>query len=90
LRSVIATVGVFIFFEGTPDFAVGVCEVHFILGSTLFPGAGPGAIGLAMGLLGDLQRGIWRKEPCRHRQLRGGLHGCRPDRALGRPHFPCG
>lgn len=53
LRSVIATIGVFIFFELMPHFAVGVSEVHFILGSTLFLilGAGPAAIGLALGLL---------------------------------------
>jgi ABC-type Co2+ transport system permease subunit len=53
LRSVIATVGVFIFFEVLPHFPIGVSEVHFILGSTLFLilGAGPAAIGLAMGLL---------------------------------------
>jgi hypothetical protein len=52
-RSVIATIGVFIFFEVMPHFAVGVSEVHFILGSTLFLllGAGPAAIGLAAGLL---------------------------------------
>ena len=52
LRAVIATVGVFIFFEVMPHFAVGVSEVHFILGSTLFLmlGAGPAAIGLALGL----------------------------------------
>ncbi|MDM7931413.1 energy-coupling factor ABC transporter permease [Tabrizicola sp.] len=52
-RAVIATVGVFIFFELLPHFAVGVSEVHFILGSTLFLilGAGPAAIGLAAGLL---------------------------------------
>lgn len=53
LRSVIATVGVFIFFEVFPHFAVGVSEVHLILGSTLFLilGAGPAAVGLAAGLL---------------------------------------
>lgn len=53
LRSVIATAGVFIFFEVMPHFAVGISEVHFILGSTLFLilGAGPAAIGLAAGLL---------------------------------------
>lgn len=53
LRSVIAIIGVFIFFEVMPHFAVGVSEVHFILGSTLFLvlGAGPAAIGLGMGLL---------------------------------------
>lgn len=53
VRSLVATVGVFIFFEVLPHFAVGVSEVHFILGSTLFLilGAGPAAIGLALGLL---------------------------------------
>lgn len=53
LRSLIATIGVFAFFEVLPHFPVGVSEVHFILGSTLFLilGAGPAAIGLAMGLL---------------------------------------
>jgi hypothetical protein len=53
LRSVIATIGVFIFFEVLPHFPVGVSEVHFILGSSLFLilGAGPAAIGLAAGLL---------------------------------------
>lgn len=53
VRSLIATVGVFIFFEVLPHFPVGVSEVHLILGSTLFLilGAGPAAIGLALGLL---------------------------------------
>jgi ABC-type Co2+ transport system permease subunit len=53
VRSLIATVGVFIFFEVLPHFPAGVSEVHFILGSTLFLilGAGPAAIGLAAGLL---------------------------------------
>ena len=53
LRSVIATVGVFVFFEVMPHFSIGVSEVHFILGSTLFLilGAAPSAIGLAVGLL---------------------------------------
>lgn len=52
-RAVIATVGVFIFFEVMPHFAIGVSEVHFILGSTLFLilGVGPAVIGLAAGLL---------------------------------------
>lgn len=52
-RAVVATIGVFIFFEVMPHFAVGVSEVHFILGSTLFLilGAGPAAIGLGAGLL---------------------------------------
>jgi ABC-type Co2+ transport system permease subunit len=53
LRSAIATTGVFVFFEVMPHFPVGVSEVHFILGSTLFLilGAAPSAIGLALGLL---------------------------------------
>ena len=53
LRSLIATIGVFIFFEVLPHFAVGVSEVHFILGSSLFLilGAGPAAIGLTAALL---------------------------------------
>ena len=53
LRSAIATVCVFIFFEVMPHFPIGVSEVHFILGSTLFLilGAAPSAIGLALGLL---------------------------------------
>ena len=53
LRSLIAAVGVFVFFEVMPHFPVGVSEVHFILGSTLFLilGAAPSAIGLALGLL---------------------------------------
>ncbi|QYK41035.1 MAG: energy-coupling factor ABC transporter permease [Paracoccaceae bacterium] len=52
-RSVIATAAVFTFFELLPTFPVGVSEVHFILGSTLFLilGAAPAAIGLALGLL---------------------------------------
>lgn len=53
LRSLIATVLVFTFFEILPHYPVGVSEVHLILGSTLFLilGAAPAAIGLAMGLL---------------------------------------
>jgi len=53
LRSVIATIGVFIFFEVLPHLAVGVSEVHFILGTTLFLilGPGPAAVGLVLGLL---------------------------------------
>lgn len=52
-RSLLATIAVFTFFEVLPHYAVGVSEVHFILGSTLFLilGAGPAAIGLAAGLL---------------------------------------
>ncbi|MEM9780541.1 MAG: energy-coupling factor ABC transporter permease, partial [Pseudomonadota bacterium] len=53
IRSVATTALVFIFFEVLPQFPVGVSEVHFILGSTLFLlfGAAPAAIGLALGLL---------------------------------------
>ncbi|MCO6185543.1 energy-coupling factor ABC transporter permease [Rhizobium sp. L1K21] len=53
LRSVITTGLVFSFFQVLPHHAVGVSEVHLILGSTLLLmfGAGPAAIGLALGLL---------------------------------------
>lgn len=53
LRSAIATGLVFCFFEVFPHHPVGVSEVHFILGSTLFLlfGAAPAAIGLTLGLL---------------------------------------
>lgn len=53
MRSVIAAVLVFSFFEIFPHYPVGVSEVHLILGSTLFLmfGAAPAAIGLALGLL---------------------------------------
>jgi ABC-type Co2+ transport system permease subunit len=53
VRALIAATLVFSFFEILPHFPVGVSEVHFILGSTLFLllGAGPAAIGLALGLL---------------------------------------
>ncbi len=53
LRSVMATVLVFCFFQVFPHYPVGVSEVHLILGATLFLilGAGPAAIGLAAGLL---------------------------------------
>ncbi|NHX28264.1 hypothetical protein HA397_30475, partial [Escherichia coli] len=52
-RSAVTTAAVFSFFQILPHFPVGVSEVHFILGSTLFLmfGAAPAAIGLAMGLL---------------------------------------
>ncbi|MGH1367866.1 MAG: energy-coupling factor ABC transporter permease [Maritimibacter sp.] len=52
-RSAIATVGAFVFFQVLPHFSVGVSEVHFILGSTLFLmlGAAPAAFGLALALL---------------------------------------
>ncbi|MFO1037729.1 MAG: energy-coupling factor ABC transporter permease [Geminicoccaceae bacterium] len=52
-RSAAATALVFAFFEILPHYAVGVSEVHLILGTTLFLlfGAGPAALGLAGGLL---------------------------------------
>lgn len=51
-RAALATLAVFVFFEVFPKYPVGVSEVHFILGSTLFLilGAAPAAIGLAAGL----------------------------------------
>ena len=53
LRSLMTTALVFCFFEVFPHYPVGISEVHFILGSTLYLifGAGPAAIGLAAGLL---------------------------------------
>lgn len=53
VRTVVATALVFSFFELLPHFRVGVSEVHFILGSTLFLifGAAPAAFALALGLL---------------------------------------
>lgn len=52
-RTVIATALTFCFFQVLPKFPVGVSEVHFIFGSTLFLllGFAPAAIGLALGLL---------------------------------------
>lgn len=52
-RAAIATAATFTFFEILPHYPVGVSEVHFILGSTLFLllGAAPAAVGLALGLL---------------------------------------
>lgn len=52
-RSGISAAAVFTFFQILPHFPVGVSEVHFILGSTLFLlfGAAPAALGLALGLL---------------------------------------
>jgi ABC-type Co2+ transport system permease subunit len=52
-RTVATTALVFSFFEVLPHFPVGVSEVHFIFGSTLFLlfGAAPAAFGLALGLL---------------------------------------
>lgn len=53
VRSLIAAVLVFSFFEVFPHYPIGVSEVHLILGSTLFLmfGAAPAAIGLSVGLL---------------------------------------
>ncbi len=53
VRTLTTTGLVFTFFEILLHFPVGVSEVHFILGSTLFLlfGAAPAAIGLALGLL---------------------------------------
>ena len=51
-RSALTTALAFSFFQILPHFPVGVSEVHFILGSTLFLlfGAAPAAIGLALAL----------------------------------------
>lgn len=53
LRSALATLLVFGFFEVLPHHPVGVSEVHLILGTTLFLilGLAPAAIGLIGGLL---------------------------------------
>lgn len=53
LGGIATTALTFAFFELLPHFPVGVSEVHFILGSTLFLlfGVGPAALGLALGLL---------------------------------------
>ena len=52
-KTIMTTLLVFCFFEVLPHHPVGVSEVHFILGSTLFLifGAAPAAFGLAVGLL---------------------------------------
>jgi ABC-type Co2+ transport system permease subunit len=52
-RAALCTIAVFSFFEVFPHYPVGVSEVHFILGSTLFLlfGVAPAGIGLALGLL---------------------------------------
>lgn len=52
-KTIMATILVFMFFEVFPHHAVGVSEVHLILGSTIFLvfGAGAAAFGLAFGLL---------------------------------------
>jgi ABC-type Co2+ transport system permease subunit len=51
-RSLISSCAVFSFFEIFPHYPVGVSEVHFILGSTLFMlfGAASAGIGLVLGL----------------------------------------
>jgi ABC-type Co2+ transport system permease subunit len=53
VRTAVTTALVFCFFEILPHFSVGVSEVHFIFGSTLFLifGAAPASLGLALGLL---------------------------------------
>ena len=52
LRFIMTTLLTVVFFEVLPKFPVGVSEVHFIFGSTLFLlfGIAPAAIGLAAGL----------------------------------------
>lgn len=52
-RAAVATAAAFTFFQILPHYPVGVSEVHFILGSTLFLllGAAPAAIGLGLALL---------------------------------------
>ncbi len=52
-RVLLSAVLVFGFLEVRPHYPIGVSEVHFIFGSTLFLlfGAGPAAFGLALGLL---------------------------------------
>jgi ABC-type Co2+ transport system permease subunit len=53
VKSILASLAVFCFFEVFPHYPVGVSEVHLILGSTLFLvfGLVPTAIGLSVGLL---------------------------------------
>jgi ABC-type Co2+ transport system permease subunit len=53
VKTIITTLFVFLFFEVFPHQAVGISEVHLILGSTLFLifGIAPAAFGLAFGLL---------------------------------------
>ena len=51
IRCLITTIFVFSFFEILPQYPLGVSEVHFIFGATLFLffGAGATAFGLAAG-----------------------------------------
>lgn len=53
VKSLLSTVAVLVFFQVFPRQAVGVSEVHLIMGSTLFLifGIAPAAVGLALGLL---------------------------------------
>jgi len=53
IKAVLSTLAVFVFFEVFPHHAIGVSEVHLIMGSTIFLlfGIAPAAIGLALGLL---------------------------------------
>ncbi len=53
IKSILAIISVFVFFEVFPHHSIGVSEVHLIMGSTLFLlfGLAPAAIGLALGLL---------------------------------------
>lgn len=53
MRAAISTMLVFSFFEIMPHFPIGVSEVHFIFGTTLYLlfGLAPAAFGLAAGLL---------------------------------------
>ena len=57
-RSVLTTLLVFAFFELLPHHAVGVSEVHLILGSTLFLIFGPAAASLGL-ILGLLTQGVF-------------------------------
>jgi len=52
-RSILASLAVLVFFEIFPKQPIGISEVHFILGSTLFLifGLAPAGIGLLVGLL---------------------------------------
>ena len=52
IRSMLAILSVFVFFQVFPHHPVGVSEVHLILGSTLFLILGPAAA--AIGLIGGL------------------------------------
>ena len=53
VRAAMSTAAVFTFFEIMPHYPVGVSEVHFIFGTTLYLlfGLAPAALGLAGGLL---------------------------------------